>query len=192
MRQARTRDSGMDVHNDSSAVAYVAQAHGAAVTDLGTIGTRPGALEQLIRRMPSKAKHLLFVYEAGPCGDWRSRDRTQQGYDCWVVAPSLIPQPPGDRVNTDRRDAVPRARLARSGDLPAVDVPQVEDEAIRELPRAREDTIRDLHSATFRLQAFVLRHDIRYTGRATWGPAHLRWRSAVVCPTPPPPIVLQA
>jgi transposase len=189
MSQSSTLYIGMDVHKDSIAVAYVAQEHGAEVTYLGTIGTRQGDIDQLIRRMQSKAKHLIFVYEAGPCGYWLYRDLTQKGYDCWVVAPSLIPKKPGDRVKTDRRDAVQLARLARSGDLTAVDAPQVEDEAIRDLTRAREDTIRDLKSAKFRLKAFLLRHDIRYTGRATWGPAHLRWLSEVVCPTPPQPIV---
>ena len=192
MSQSSTLYIGMDVHKDSMAVAYVAQEHGAEVTYLGTIGTRRGDIDQLIRRMPSKAKHLLFVYEAGPCGYWLYRDLTKKGYDCWVVAPSLLPKKPGDRVKTDRRDAVQLARLARSGDLTAVDGPKVEDEAIRDLTRAREDTLRDLQSATFRLKAFVLRHDIRYTGRATWGPAHLRWLSEVVCPTPPQHIVFQA
>jgi transposase len=192
MSQSSTRFIGMDVHQDSMAVAYVAQDHGAEVTYLGTIGTRQGDIDQLIRKMPSTATHLLFVYEAGPCGSWRSRDLTKTGDDCWVVAPSLIPQTPGDRVTTDRRDAVPLARLARSGDLTAVYVPQVDDDAIRDLTRAREDTSRALQSATCRLQAFWLRHDLRDTGRATWGPAHLRWLSDVVCPTPTQPIVFQA
>jgi len=84
------------------------------------------------------------------------------------------------------------ARLARSGDLTAVYVPKVEDEAIRDLSRAREDTLSALKDAQFRLKAFLLRHDIRYTGRANWGPAHLRWLSAVVCPTPAQQMVFQA
>jgi transposase len=92
-----------------------------------------------------------------------------------VVAPSLIPNKPGDRVNTDRRDAVPLARLARAGDLTVVYAPQGADAAIRALARAREDTLGDLQSAKFRLKACLLRPDIRYTGRATWGPAPLRW-----------------
>src|SRR5215813_1826539 len=103
-----------------------------------------------------------------------------------------MPKKAGDRVNTDRRDAVQLARLMRSGDLTPVYVPTVDDEAIRDLTRAREDAIHDLQAAKFRLQAFVLRHDIRYTGRATWSPAHLRWLSEVVCPTPAPHIVFQA
>jgi transposase len=107
------------------------------------------------------------------------------------VAPSLIPTQAGERVKTDRRDAVPLARLMRSGDLTPVDVPQVEDEAMRDLSRAREDTVGERKAAKFRLNAFLRRHDIRYTGRATWGPAPLRWLSAVVCATPAQHIVFQ-
>jgi transposase len=108
------------------------------------------------------------------------------------VAPSLIPKQAGDRVKTDRRDAVQLARLARSGDLTSVYVPTVDDEALRDLTRAREDTISDLKDATVRLNAFLLRQDIRSAGRANWGPAHLRWLSEVVCPTPAQPIVFPA
>ena len=192
MSPSSTLFIGMDVHKDSIAVAYVAQDHGAEVMYLGAIGTRQCDIDQLIRTMPSKAKHLIFVYEAGPCGDWLYRYLTKKGSDCWVVAPSLIPKKAGDRVKTDRRDAVQLARLARSGDLTAVDVPKVEDAAMRDLTRAREDAISDLKDAKFRLKAFLLRHDIRSTGRATWSPAHLRWLSEVVCPTPAQPIVFQA
>jgi transposase len=191
MRQSRTLYIGMDVHKDSIAVAYVAHEHGAEVTYLGTIGTRQCDIDHLIRKMQSKATQLIFVYEAGPCGYWLYRYLTKQGHNCWVVAPSLIPKKAGDRVKTDRRDAVPLARLMRSGDLTRVYVPSVEDEAIRDLSRAREDTIRDLKTAKFRLKALLLRHDIRYTGRATWGPAHLRWLSEVVCATPAQQLVFQ-
>jgi transposase len=191
MSQSSTLFIGMDVHKDAITVAYVAQNHGAEVMSLGAIGTRQSDIDQLIRKMQSKAKHLIFVYEAGPCGYWLYRYLSKKGYDCWVVAPSLIPKKPGDRVKTDRRDAVQLARLARSGDLTAVYVPTVEDEAIRDLTRAREDAISDLKDAKFRLKAFLLRQDIRYVGRATWGPAHLRWLSEVVCPTPAQQIVFQ-
>jgi transposase len=181
----------MDVHKDAIAVAYVAQDHGAEVAYLGTVGTRQSDIDNLVRKMHSKAKHLVFVYEAGPCGYWLYRYLTKKGYHCCVVAPSLIPKKSGDRVKTDRRDAVQLARLMRSGDLTPVYVPTVEDEAIRDLTRAREDTIGDLKAAKFRLTAFLLRHDIRYTGRANWSPAHLRWLSEVVCPTPAQQIVFQ-
>ena len=103
-----------------------------------------------------------------------------------------MPTKAGDRVNTDRRDAMPLARLVRSGDLTPVSVPAVDDAALRDLSRAREETLRDLTAATLRRKAFVLRHDIRSTGRANWRPAHLRWRNEVVCPTPAQQMVLQA
>src|SRR5262249_16926757 len=110
---------------------------------------------------------------------------------CWVVAPSLIPKKSGDRVKTDRRDAIQLARLARSGDLTAVYVPKVEDAAMRDLTRARENAISDLQVAQLRLKPFLLRHDIRYVGRANWGRAHLTWHSEVVCPTPAQQSVFQ-
>jgi transposase len=191
MNQSSTLYIGMDVHKESIAVAYVAKDHDADVTYLGAIGTRHVDIDHLVRTLQSKATHLIFVYEAGPCGYWLYRYLTKKGHRCWVVAPSLIPKKAGDRVKTDRRDAVQLARLMRSGDLTPVYVPTVEDEAIRDLSRAREDAIGDLKTAKFRLKAFLLRHDIRYTGRATWGPAHLRWLSEVICPTPAQQIVFQ-
>ena len=192
MNQSRTLSVGMDVHKASIAVAYVAEEHHAEVISLGAIGTRQCDIDQLIRNMPSKSNHLVFVDEAGPCGYWLSRYLTKKGHVGWVVAPSLIPNKAGDRVKTNRRDAIQLARLMRSGDLTPVYVPQVEDDAIRDLSRAREDALHELKTAKLRLKAFLLRHDIRYTGRATWGPAHLRWLSEVVCPTPAPQIVFQA
>ena len=153
MHQSTTLSIGMDVHQESMAVAYIAPDHGAEVTDLGTIGTRQADIDHIVRKLPSKATHLIFVYEAGPCGDWLYRHLSQQGDHGWVVAPSFIPQKAGDRVTTERRDAVPWARLRRSGDLTPVDVPQVEDEAIRALTRAREETIGAIKAATSRLNA---------------------------------------
>jgi transposase len=135
MPQSNTLYIGLDVHKYSMAAAYVAQKHSAEVTFLGSIGTRHCDLDQLIRTRPSEATPLLFVYEADPCGHWLYRDLTKQDDDCWVVAPSLIPKKPGDRVTTDRRDAVPLARLARSGALTVVYVPQVADEAMRDCAR---------------------------------------------------------
>jgi transposase len=182
----------MDVHKESIAVAYVRPAHGAEVSYLGSMGTRQCDIAQLIRTMHSKAKHLILVYEAGPCGDWRYRYLRTKDDDCWVVAPALMPHKAGDRVKPDRRDAMQLARLARSGDLTAVYVPQGQDEAMRDLTRAREDAISDRKDAKFRLKALLLRHASRDTGRATWGPAHLRWLSEVVCPTPTQQIVFPA
>src|SRR5262249_52333111 len=101
MAQSRTLCIGMDVHKETSAVAYVAQEHGAEVTALGTIRTRQCDIDQRIRKMQSKATHLIFVYAAGPCGYWLYRYLRKKDYDCWVVAPSLMPKKTGDRVKTD-------------------------------------------------------------------------------------------
>jgi transposase len=144
----------MDVHKDSIAVAYVAPDHGAEVIYLGSRGTRQCDLARLIRQRQSQATHLIFVSEAGPCGSWLYRYLSHKGDDCGVGAPSLLPKKSGDRVKTDRRDAMQLARLARCGDLPVVYVPKVEEEAMRDLSRARAAAISDLKDATYRLQAF--------------------------------------
>jgi hypothetical protein len=187
---SRTLFIGREVHNDARAVADVAQAHGAEVTSLGTLGTPQCAIAQRIRQRPAKATPLVFGYAAGPCGSWRSRSLTTKAYDCWAVAPSLLPKRAGDRVTTDRRDAVPLARLARAGARTAGDVPTGEDDALRDLTRAREEAISDGTDATFRRKAVWRRHALRATGRANGHPAHLRWLSAVLCPTPAQPLVL--
>jgi transposase len=181
----------LDVHKETIAVAYVAEEREAEVVFLGTIGTRQCDLDKVIRKLQSKGKTLHLVYEAGPCGYWLYRYLTKKDLKCWVVAPSQIPKKAGDRVKTDRRDAVQLARLLRSGDLTPVYVPTVEDEAIRDLVRACEAALQDGKAAKVRLKAFLLRQDIRYEGRATWGPGHLRWLATVVCPTPAQPIVFQ-
>jgi transposase len=188
---SKTLYVGLDVHKESIAVAYAPEERGTEVVSLGAIGTRQCDIDKLIRKLQSKGAPLVFVYEAGPCGYWLYRYLTRQGLSCHVVAPSLIPRKPGDRVKTDRRDAVMLARLMRSGDLTAIYVPTVEDEAIRDVSRGREDAMRDLKATKYRLKAFLLRQDIRYEGRANWTAAHLRWLATVVCPTPVQQIVFQ-
>jgi transposase len=188
---SKTRYIGLDVHKESIAVAYALDERGADVVSLGAIGTRQCDIDKLIRKLESKGARPVFVYEAGPCGYWLYRYLTGQGFSCHVVAPSLIPRKPGDRVKTDRRDAATLARLMRSGDLSSIYVPEIHDEAIRDLSRGREDAMRDLKATKHRLKAFLLRQDIRYVGRATWNAAHLRWLSEVVCATRAQQIVFQ-
>jgi transposase len=188
---SKTLYVGLDVHKESIAVAYVAEERGSEIIALGSIGPRQCDIDKLIRKLQAKGMRLVFVYEAGPCGYWLYRYLTRRGLSCHVVAPSLIPRKPGDRVKTDRRDAASLARLMRSGDLTPIYVPRVEDEALRDLSRGREDALRDLKASKQRLKAFLLRQDIRYEGRASWSAAHRRWLAEVVCPTPAQQIVFQ-
>jgi transposase len=102
---------GLDVHKDTIAVAYALEDRGAEVLSLGMIGTRQYDIDKLIRKLESKGATLVLAYEAGPCGYWLYRYLTRRGLSCTVVAPSLIPRKPGDRVKTDRRDAITLARL---------------------------------------------------------------------------------
>src|SRR5262245_6555846 len=182
---------GLDVHKDSIAVAHAQGQSADPPVFVGAIGTRQADLSKLIRRLQAKTATLVFTYEAGPCGYGLSRDLTGQGIDCHVVAPSLIPRKPGNKVKTDRRDAVELARLLRSGDLTPVYVPSVQDEAIRDLCRARDAARLTLKNAKLRLKAFLLRLGRHYVGRAGWNEAHRRYLAKVVCPTPAQQIVFQ-
>jgi transposase len=182
---------GLDVHKDSISVAYASSASCEEPVFVGSIGTRQCDIDKMVRRLQSKASQLVFAYEAGPCGYVLYRYLTLKGLRCLVVAPSQIPRKSGDRVKTDRRDALQLARLLRRGDLTAVYVPKVEDEAIRDLSRAREDAVSDLKKARQRLKSFLLRLGLHYVGRATWGDAHRRYLSKVVCPTPAQQIVFE-
>lgn len=107
MPQCSTLDIGLAVHKESIAVASGAKEHHAEVIYLGSIGTRQGDLDTLIRKLQSRSQQLIFVYEAGPCGYWLSRYLRKKGHVCWVVAPSWMPTRAGDRVHTARREAVP-------------------------------------------------------------------------------------
>ena len=108
---------GLDVHKDSIAVAHAESDRSVPPVFVGEIGTRQADIDKLIRRLHTKASHLVFAYEAGPTGYVLYRYLTGKGLDCQVIAPSLIPKKPGDKVKTDRRNAVDIARLLRSGDL---------------------------------------------------------------------------
>jgi transposase len=188
---SKTLYVGLDVHKESIAVAYAPDERGAEVVSVGAIGTRQYDIDKLIRKLQAKGATLVFVYEAGPCGYWLYRYLTWKGLTCQVVAPSLIPRQAGNRVKTDRRDAMTLARLMRSGDLSPIYVPGLEDEALRDVSRGREAALRDLKRSKRRLKSFLLRQDIRYEGRANWNPAHLRWLATVVCRTPAQQIVFQ-
>jgi transposase len=191
MAQSTPLFVGLDVHKDSIAVAHAAGGSTEPPVFVGAIGPRQADLDQLLRRLQGKTAALQFAYEAGPSGYGLYRYLSGKGLACHVVAPSLIPKKPGDKVKTDRRDALELARLLRSGDLTAVYVPSVEDEALRDLCRARDAARVTGKDAKLRLKAFLLRLGRHYVGRATWNDAHRRYLAKVVCPTPAQQIVFQ-
>ena len=132
---------GMDVHKKSISVAIAEEGSRDSARIYGTINNDLDALDKFCRKMVSTASELHFVYEAGPCGYGIYRYLTGKGFDCMVTAPSMIPKKSGDRIKTDHRDAKMLARLHRAGELTAVYVPDPQDEAMRDLSRAREDAV---------------------------------------------------
>jgi transposase len=180
---------GLDVHKESIAVA-IADEGSSEVRYHGAIPTTPDALQKLVRRLGSP-QTLRFAYEAGPCGYGIYRTLVRLGAACVVVAPSLIPQRPGDRVKTDRRDACGLARLHRAGELTAVWVPDDGQEAMRDLTRAREDAKLVETRARQRLGSFLLRHDLRFAGRTRWSSAYFAWLTTLRFPHRAQQVVLE-
>jgi transposase len=169
---------GLDVHKESIVAATAPQ--GDTPAELyGKVGGTLDALDKLIKKLAKPDRELRFVYEAGPCGYVIYRHLTKRGYHCQVIAPSLIPIKASDRVKTDRRDAQQLARLFRAGELTAIYVPDEEDEAVRDLVRARDRAMIDQCKARLRLKAFLLRLGHRYLGRGNWSEAHLRYLSSL-------------
>ena len=181
---------GLDVHKETIAVS-VAEANGGEVRYLGDIANTPEAVDKLVKQQRKGGANLSFCYEAGPCGYGIHRQLTDLGWDCQVVAPSLIPKKAGDRIKTDRRDSLMLARLHRAGELTAVWVPDGAQEALRDLTRAREDMKHLQRQAKQRLLAFLLRHGKRYDGKSNWTLAHYRWMEAVKFDHPVQQIVFQ-
>ena len=177
MSEVITAFVGLDVHKESIAIA-VADPGRAAPRFLGTTGSVLAEVEKALSRCGTPTE-LLIVYEAGPCGYGLARQLGARGYRCEVVAPTMIPRKPGDRIKTDRRDALALAHFARAGDLTPVMIPLEPDEAIRDLSRAREDAVRARLKARQQLKAMLLRHGQRYTGKSSWTAAHERFLATV-------------
>jgi transposase len=141
------------------------------VREYGRFANTSAALDRLLRKLGGDGTTLRFCYEAGPCGYGIHRRLSTRGHECVVVAPSLIPKRPGDRVKTDRRDAASLARLHRAGELTAVWVPDAGHEAMRDLVRARLDAVHALRRARQQLSGFLLRQGCHY-GRPAWTKLH--------------------
>lgn len=165
--------AGLDVHKKTIAAAIARD--GAQALYLGEFPNTSNGINKLLKRVSPNAEVAHFCYEAGPCGYGLYRSLIARGHACTVVAPSLIPRKPGQRIKTDRRDALSLTKLLRAGELTAVWVPNDEQEAIRDLTRAREDMKAIELKAKQRLGAFLLRHGQVYPGKSRWTQAHWRW-----------------
>ncbi len=141
----------------------------------GEIDSSPATVAKVLGKLSARYAKLHICYEAGPTGYGLYRQVKALGHHCTVVAPSLIPRKPGDRVKTNRRDAVTLARLFRAGELTSVWVPDPVHEAVRDLVRAREAAAADLRKKRQQLLSLLLRHGRNFTGRAHWSLAHRRW-----------------
>lgn len=150
---------GLDVHKKTISVAMVDGSARSTVRFYGTIENTPDAIRTLCKKLSKDDRPLHACYEAGPCGYYVQRHLTRLGHRCDVVAPSLIPRKPGDKVKTDRRDAMMLAQTLRAGQLTEVWVPDQAHEAMRDLVRLRSQAMRDLRKTRQHLLSFLLRHE---------------------------------
>jgi len=164
---------GLDVHKETIAIAVADEGRepGYAVCTVRHDMTK---MARQLRKLGTP-EQLYIVYEAGPTGYGLQRYLHDNGYQCDVIAPSQIPQRAGDRIKTDRRDSVRLAELSRAGELTAVWIPQADDEAIRDLSRAREDAVKARQQARQQLKGFLLRHTRQFTGKTSWTKSYYTW-----------------
>jgi transposase len=164
---------GIDAHKKDLFVAMLIGTQTAAVT--WQLANEPQAVRRLVRKLEREAPGPVRVfYEAGPCGYALQRRMTTSRVQCDVIAPALIPRKPGERVKTNRRDARKLVELGRAGLLTAVQPPTPEDEAVRDLARARDDAREDLQRCRHRLGKLLLRRGLHFAGK-NWSRAHRRW-----------------
>lgn len=184
---------GMDVHKDT--ITYAVASPGRAKAQYrGEVAHNRKTVNKLVQRLSDEfaGELLLFCYEAGPTGYHLHRQIVASGHDCEVVAPSKIPVKAGDRIKTDRRDAVKLAQYLRAGELTAVWVPGHEQEAMRDLTRARSDMKAQEFKARQQLNAFVLRQGHHWpSGKTRWTQTHFNWLESLKFPHPWQHVVLQ-
>jgi transposase len=164
---------GIDAHKKDLFVAMLIGREPAPIT--WTVANEPNAVRRLVRKLEREAPGpVRACYEAGPCGYALQRQMTTTRVSCQVIAPALVPRKPGERVKTNRRDARKLAELLRAGLLTEVQPPTPEEEAVRDLCRARDDAREDLQRARHRLGKLLLRRGLHYPGR-NWTRAHREW-----------------
>jgi transposase len=183
---------GFDTSKLRNAVAIAEAGRGGEVRFYGEIENTPASTAKLVRKLSTKYQRLTFCYEAGPTGYELQRQIKELGFACLVVAPSLIPKRPGDRVKTNRRDALSLAKLLRADELTAVWVPDGPHEAMRDLTRARETAMLDLRTKRQHISAFLLRLGRPYpAGKTTWTKVHVSWIASQKLEHPQQRLVLE-
>src|ERR1700758_511701 len=180
-----------DSAKNKHAVAIADGGRGAEVRYLGEIDNSPDAVRKLVAKLSRQYERLHFCYEAGPTGYGLHRQLTDLGHVCDVVAPTMIPKRCGDRVKTNRRDAVTLVKLLRAGELRTIWVPNTVHEAVRDLARARETAMRDLKVKRQQLLSFLLRHGRIFPGGKNWTKMHERWLAKQTFTHPAQQIVFQ-
>jgi transposase len=166
---------GVDTAKLRNAVAVAEAGRTGDLRYLGEVDTSEAATRKVVAQLAGKYGKLTFCYEAGPTGYGLQRLIASLGHTCLVVAPSLIPKKPGDRVKTNRRDAEGLARLLRAGELTSVWVPDARHEAMRELTRARDASKQDLTRKRQQVSSMMLRLGLLYPGIKTWNARHRSW-----------------
>ena len=182
---------GIDAAKLRNAIAIAEAGRGGEVRYLGEVDASLSSMRRVVAKLADRYERLHFCYEAGPTGYGLHRFLTRLGHECTVVAPSLVPRKPGDRVKTNRRDAVALARLLRAGELTPVWVPDEAHEALRDLVRAREAAVEDLRRKRQSVSALLLRLGRFYPGKTSWGARHARWLQEQSFGHPAHQIVLQ-
>ena len=175
---------GLDVHKETTVVALAEGGREGKVTEYGTMSSGLHAMKKFLAKMRKPDRKLHFVYESGPTGFALQRRLSAWGEDCIVVSAVHVPKKAGDRVKTDRRDAIQLARMHRSGELEAIHVPRVEDEAIRDLCRGRVDARQDQRRNKQRLKSQLLRNGYNYKGKTSWNDPHRRYLRELVLQHP--------
>ena len=191
MQQDNVIFVGVDAAKAKHAIAIAEGGRNGEVRYYGEIDTTSSAVERFVRKLEKKRPHLHFCYEAGPTGYGLYRQLIELGHRCDVVAPSLIPMRPGERVKTNRRDAISLARLLRAGELTSIWVPDTVHEAVRDLVRVRATASEDLRKKRQQLLSFLLRHGRAFTGHKNWSRAHSRWLAEQKFDHPAQQIVFQ-
>jgi len=182
---------GLDVHSKTISVAVADEGRKGEVRHYGTIENTTEGIEKVIKSLTSTGVELRFVYEAGPCGFALYRYLTGNGFKCIVTSPAMIPKRKSVRIKNDRRDALTLARLYRAGELTGIYVPDPEDEAVRDLTRARNDARIAERKAKQRVISFLLRHNFVYPGKKPWTKTYFIWLGKVSLKHPAQKIALQ-